>query len=737
MLHDTNCSFLPTYTQKHLSFSGGVPIVRSLVSSNIGKSICLRIIGTTLLSDKFGIRFTFDDSSTETNYYLNQLCDLCILKEKNILVVDVLIDGNCNWDSESSGTLDVGLYYDFLHDYAISRELVGHGSYYENVAFNPYYSGIVSCHLLRTSVDWMRIIITDRLGIRYECATSTAGRYMITPYGELSIYNIDYVKNFLPLYMVMEVKVRPRLDIADTMLGMYQYKNVLTDRWFPSFNGLTTRAEAYIDISYQDYLDEKEDFGNYPGNYAYHSFYLSELFSIDNNVITVNTTVISSFFANKVLPLHRRAGLLICPSCKTTTEGALLGEETIDGHQQTVYYWFPLWMYNILKPINGIYYFYHNGYYWYNLDWRCETTRQLYKECITKLVDVLYSLTINSQKVWDYIEYIKVGFAGTWGEGFRLDIDPENYPSSDNLIEISEHIINSFHSKEIIEETPPNKIKKYLLPSASVLNGDFPKGYRDYILNSGHGLFFDGVGTANRYMFTEGNGGVSRELSSATVENMNKLYLMCKEKLVYLECQVEENSGITPDYASLEAYIKYCKPDILSINNIFFNNRNTPPDINLLDMLKRLSRYVGTRPYILKNKTSFSSEGQLTVHISIGNYGTALFASYWKLKVYVKVNGVEVYNSYIEGENIPSLQEIPKAFESGIVNYHDTKWFNFDKNTNISVQRTDLIEVLIAIVDADGIFTKYLLFCNTEEFLPRERDASNKPTGRFYLLRSN
>ena len=51
----------------------------------------------------------------------------------------------------------------------------------------------------------------------------------------------------------------------------------------------------------------------------------------------------------------------------------------------------------------------------------------------------------------------------------------------------------------------------------------------------------------------------------------------------------------------------------------------------------------------------------------------------------------------------------------------------------IGNQTVHILNLLVEIADEDGIFNN-LLFCNSEEFLPREKNLSNSMTGRFYLL---
>ena len=80
------------------------------------------------------------------------------------------------------------------------------------------------------------------------------------------------------------------------------------------------------------------------------------------------------------------------------------------------------------------------------------------------------------------------------------------------------------------------------------------------------------------------------------------------------------------------------------------------------------------------------------------------------------------------------LTSVPKPFESGVPCFYDTKLISGTYNIPITgSQVVDCLNLLVEIADEDGICNN-LLFCNSEESLPREKDTNENMTGRFYLF---
>ena len=308
-----------------------------------------------------------------------------------------------------------------------------------------------------------------------------------------------------------------------------------------------------------------------------------------------------------------------------------------------------------------------------------------------------------------------MAFAGTWGEGLSLDLDNAGvpYPLYTDLKEISDYIQGKFSDKIS------------LCPLGTVMNTEFPLGYRDSLMDGGNGLFFDGVGNMSRYFYLRGNYPnipLGKRMSASTADLINKACVYAKDHVMYLECAQYVTDSVKPSYADLEVYAKCFSPDYLNLNNIFQSKIITVSNIqqkdNLRNTLMRISHYVGTRPYILINETR-SSETKLTVKFSIGNYGTAKFREYWTLKLYAKNGNTE---QLLAMTNF-SLQNVPAPFEPGIPNFYDTVVFSQEYNLSFTPTH-----VLIAIEDSEEIYDN-LPFCNTAESLPEEQGS-----GRYYLM---
>ena len=83
-----------------------------------------------------------------------------------------------------------------------------------------------------------------------------------------------------------------------------------------------------------------------------------------------------------------------------------------------------------------------------------------------------------------------------------------------------------------------------------------------------------------------------------------------------------------------------------------------------------------------------------------------------------------------------NLRNVPKPFEAGVPNYYDTLHLDLQiPLTGLTLTAGSNYQVMIALEDVDGIYND-LLFCNTEESLPREHDITGHLTGRFYLYQN-
>lgn len=705
-----------------------------------------------VLADEIHIRVTFNDGSQFNDVFSNDV------KQKVY-----------SFNNESRGTIkQVYLYYTeisslnvnskieylFAYDYwgetAHTQYQASRGCLANNVVFVPYHSGIKRCQILKRSTgigigdqSFASIIVyvTDRLGIRRTSEILTiyheAKYIVIENWGELNLYEAGCLDR-LPNGVMIEVNVETRMDNAAVTQGFFSADNILTDRWFPSYNGITPEENGSETL-----VDAKEHFSGYPSAQSHAHLYLDKV--IDNFTRTINSgsttqngTLVNLF--KKAIDGGYRFGLLISPSTLPFTEE----RNNYTSSDGIVYYAFPTWMLNelnqSLSPGECARYYVVQKTDTYTgatikivyLNWANAKTRQLYKECIDIIHNYLNTTYISGKRIYKYIDYIKVAFAGTWGEGLSLDMSGTSLasPSYANLQEISDYIVNKFSDKMAI------------LSLGTAFNSEFPKEYRDYVINGDNGIFYDGACNATRYHFLK-VGSLNPYLSLSTPEMMNKAFLYSKEHLTYIECAPYKSDDVKPSYADLEAYVKYYSPDYLSIQNIFHNGRDA--DYNLKSTIRRISRYVGTRPYIgLKEIEKVFTGDNLTglkIRLSIGNYGTAMFRSFWKLKFYlqVKYNGSsemteqEVPVQQLNSGNAFPLTSIPKPFEPGVPCFYDTKLISGTYNLPIGNQTVHILNLLVEIADEDGIFNN-LLFCNSEEFLPREKNLSNSMTGRFYLL---
>ena len=553
-------------------------------------------------------------------------------------------------------------------------------------------------------------------------------------WGELNVYSSTWKDN-IPLQTLTEIWIEPRMDVASMSNNKYKIDDVLTDRWFPSYNGCFLRLNGTLTGSF---FDKKELFEGWPDSaYGYELLSMRRLIA-DTKDAQGNIQIASFFIErlenyrthNKRMGIKLGASVIYSSNYYITENGLSFGypqwmhtKYTNNYNQYSVppYYVINTTDHNTGNPISICY-----------LNWKNSTVRTDFAACMTAIHNYLTgNPTGTSMKYEKYIDYIIITFAGTWGEGLSLDM-PGNfdYPSANDLIAVADSIRGVL----------PDKV--HIQPLGTTMNAEFPQSYRDSIMNGNTGIFFDGTCNMSRYYFLEGNtlpdGSVGNpKLSASTPELMNKAFTYSKKHMVKLECSVSFSSGSKSNYADLEAFAHYLNPDIFCLDNMFLNKivaDTMPPAI--MNSIKRISRYVGTRPYILINNVSLSKSGTkyyLNPNISIGNFGTALFMPYWKLRFYIKAHN----GSYLHSAPIESgfdLTTIPKAFIPGKPNYYDMKTLNTPiELTGITLTNNQYYDIMIAIEDVDGIYQKNLLFCNNEESLPRELNNSGQLTGKFYL----
>ncbi|MBQ9636487.1 MAG: hypothetical protein IJV36_01145 [Prevotella sp.] len=711
-------------------------------SASYGRIVSFVFSINEVYADTIWVDFTLEDSSTITKSFENTVKEINFSFKKSVTHIRMyykeisplntlrIINGN-----SLGRQIELHILYNGCGNSALQKEWSSSGSLAHDIVFVPYHAGIKKCELLirshANSYSSGFLCITDRLGIRhYSDGLSfyyTERNMVVSNWGEITFYNIDYLME-IPTGDTIELPIETRMDNAASVLGLYSIENVLTDRWFPSHNGCfplkwpqngNSPKITLVDDK-NNHISDNSDLYSYIGQ-----LYLKDFINNDSKIIELNA--IDEIFTSAI-GKGTRIGLLISPSTVPTKS------QTVNNNMEdstNTYYTFPTWMLNILKQSSSsencprLYrvsksdvYDPASNIYMYYLNWANPTTRKLFKDCIDLLYNCLSTRVIEGKKIYDYIDYIKVAFAGTWGEGLSLELDDTNvdYPSYNDLKEISDYIKNKFSDKIAI------------YPLGTELNAEFPLGYRDTIMDGDNGIFFDGVSNMSRYFFQRGNyqentGGYigNKRLSAATPDKINEACLYSKDHVVYLECEQYFTDSVKPSYADLEVYAKYFSPDYLNLRNIFLNGVITIQNIqqrdNLYNTLRRVSHYVGTRPYIVINET-YIEGARLVVRFSIGNYGTAKFREYWTLKLYAKNGATEQLLSHGF-----SLDQVPAPFEPGIPNFYDTVMFN--QMYNLSFVPT---HVLIAIEDNEGIYSN-LPFCNTVESLPQEQG-----TGRYYLL---
>ena len=621
----------------------------------------------------------------------------------------------------------------------------------EEIVFVPYHANITKVYMnfqqyhINTqdeSLSYAKIdvYVVTNLGVRYSIKNKIFydRRYRTLPlenWGELNVYSFTWKDN-IPLQTLTEIWIEPRMDCSAMSSCLYQTEDsIYTDRWFPSYNGCFLKLNGTLTGTY---FDKKESFDGWPES-AFEYEILSMRRLIADTKDAQGNIQIAEYFINKLqnyrtnnkrMGIELGASVINSSNYYITENGLSFGypkwmhtKYTNNYNQYSVppYYVISTTDYITSNPINMCY-----------LNWKNATVRADFAACMTAIHNYLTGNPAGaSMKYEKYIDYIIVTFAGRWGEGLSLEM-PGNldYPSANDLIAVADSIRGVL----------PDKV--HIQPLGTTMNAEFPQSYRDSIMNGNTGIFFDGACNMSRYYFLEGNtlpdGSVGNDkLSASTPELMNTSFTYSKNHMVQLECSVSISSGPKSNYADLEAFAQYLNPDIFSLNNMFQDKiviDTMPPSI--MNSIKRISRYVGTRPYLISNNVSLSKSGTkyyLNLNIFIGNFGTALFMPYWRLRFYIKShNGNYLHSAPIESGF--DLTSVPKAFNPGKPNFFDTKGLSSSiELTGITLINNQYYDIMIAIEDVDGIYQKNLLFCNNEESLPRELDNNGQMTGKFFL----
>lgn len=683
---------------------------------NYGKKLSWQLISNTSDAEWFALKVTSIDGSVIYEQIQYSCRQRTFTFDTDIKTFEfyVLLDGYVLY---SEGDVECVIGYGDWAEQEHTKSLTGKGLHHPSIVFTPYYEEIRSCQLMRldggqNNENQFRLFVTGRSGITFvqDIMITYGIRFVETRYGEITIYERPHLTKLLPAGMSMELPIVHRLDVAATSLGFYHIDNVLTDRWFPSYNGLCSERIGECAIP----LDIKETWEGYVHAQQYVPLYMSSLFVSDPTVPGNFDNCLNIDFLNNLFSRAQTAGIRIGLLLMPTTQSSRQSANINNG----IYYHFPTWFLESLLinnpyqpyPITRSDPYVGDEIQVYVIDWRSNVAKGVYMACMSRL----HNYFVEHPEYYKHVDYVKVGFAGAWGEGTDMHIPKADYPSAQDFITLSESTCNAFPGKPCI------------VSLISALNFEFPIEYSQYILNSDHGLFYDGADVPPRSMFLE----MPAIHSGSTLDKMNKAFQKCSNQFVYVESAQELSHSNIPSYASLEAYAKYFKPDFYSLSNVYFDagaaiyNHN----LNLSDSIRRLSHYVGTRLYILGYDVEMTNSS-LYVDVIIGNYGTAKVREYWKLQVIVKSRSDEKY--YDIDDEDQNISMVPKPFEAGVPNPHDCVRFQKTWSIMPVFPMNTIVDVLIAVVDRESIY-KPLPFCNTTESLPREMTEGSL-TGRFYL----
>lgn len=650
-----------------------------------------------------------------------------------------------NWDYDgfTAGVSHKGsiqlteAYKDIKHNKTISLFSKMKG----NNLFHPFYN-IISAKLVvkydeQNAKDWY-LKVKDRKGIERSCVV-----FLNEPEDEKTIFkNTEFgilEINSLPLAEEEELEVCAMFDSADGGLGMYKCANIDLSKWRPSpesgiiwYDNETSKSTKFADIVQSEGSPStgKYRLSNYIG--YWNVFEPDAQGNINLSGLITKAQLAAS---NK-----SKFNLIFMPSTLGPSGSAKI--DTVGNDK--IYYHFPLWVLDKFKTneealykidVTDIHDINPNGdtAKMYVINWHYTPIRQLFKQSCCKIVEAMKSTYVSGKRLIDYIDVVKVTFWGTWGEGIayqeitEYNGNPEEGgepngpgPTSSDLIEISDYIINLFSGEDIF----------CLLPMMSYFNKTFPQAYRDYILDNPNpktGYFFDGVGSNIAYWHQE-----TAHYFDYTPEGMNKLCLAHKDKPIYLECSTHVSKNEMPTYQNLINFIRYFRCAYFNPTNIFFTDKDCK--YNEIAMLKDISRYVGIKLGLLSFDYEYGdSDNTIKIMLRFLNCGTSkIYHGNWKLKYHLIGGG-----DYIVRESDFDLRNIKTAFEEDAPNWHDVTDFNptsqttYDNNAETVdfgraiVKGSD--KLYISIEDTTGIYD-HMYLCNSEEYI--QRDAN----GRYCLF---
>ena len=619
--------------------------------------------------------------------------------------------------------------------------------------FHPFYN-IISAKLVTkyegtSDYDWY-LKVKDRKGIERSCVV-----FLNEPEDEKTIFkNTEFgilEINSLPLAEEEELEVCAMFDSADGGLGMYKCANIDLSKWRPSpESGIIWKDNK----DYPQFSEIVQNDGQFPTD-RYRTInciaYWHALQPESEDEVSLGTIIDKAELAASH---NTKFNLVFMPSTLSPlNDEDNENKDFVDG--EYIYYHFPKWVRDKIRnessystalykvDVTDIYNAESNSNtaQMYVINWNNDAIRNLYIQSCTNIVKAIKETPVsdvNTRKLIEYIDVVKVAFWGTWGEGIAYqeitghDGNPENTnnenysgPTSSNLIEISDHIISLFSGEDVV----------CLLPMMSYFNKTFPQAYRNYILDNPNpktGYYFDGVGSNIAYWHQE-----TAHYFDYTPEAMNKLCLAHQEKPIYLECSTHVSKNEMPTYQNLINFVRYFRCAYFNPTNIFFTDKDCK--FNEIAMLKDISRYVGVKLGLLSFDYEYvPNANTIKIMLRFLNCGTAkIYHDNWKLKYHLIGGGVTITR-----ESNFKLKNIKAAFEEDAPNWHDVADFHPDVNEsepsttyNNNAETVDFGRAIvkesdklyISIEDATGIYD-HMYLCNSEDYI--QRDAN----GRYCLI---
>lgn len=615
--------------------------------------------------------------------------------------------GACEEGHEYTGELQINETYKNL---VFNPGIALHMQTVRNT-FSPFYdikkARIEALHEERDG--FYKIVVTDTKGIERTEEIGYIGSsplYKRTGNGMLHI-------NMLPESEYEELDVLPSFDSHD----YYQYANIDLSKWLP------TTGDGILD----DKSDNKfSEFVKCDDTTLLNKHRIPNCILEWNKLVTaetVNPTTGETSYTIDLSKLtsylqgirnkHIKCGIVFMPSNKGTKVDAT---EFIEGGEH-IYCHFPTWLQNHnFGESPWRYKFYVTDVYegdqiaMYHLDWRNAEVRRLYLHCCSLITNAMRTTFLegDTKPLIQYIDYVKVCFLGTWGEGTEMQCDVSMYPTSEQLIEVSNGVINCFENSGDLRTQP-----KCLLSLASFFNHTFPELYREYIISSNYGYYYDGVGGHN-YNFVEETGCGFRYVDS----EMNKVYLKHREVPIYLEC-VQHTCKLTPpSYRHIINFARFFRCTYFNIQNV--TNFNNECKYNTKAIIRELSRYVGTKLAVLSYfYETVGSNVKLTLRMM--NCGTSkIYHHYWNLYYHLGNENGSISHSYSSAFDLTS---IPAAFYEDSPNWRDAVLVELlIPKADISVNAKT---IYLSIEDCAGI-CENMYFCNSSEYMPRNENGLYK-----------